>query len=95
MNLDEKLTGAQALKLLLSMRALASPTSPPVRCWRRRSDHKIVHVSLSIGDMTWYYHRGKIGGSRLILVPMADYRGSERWPRSFRLEIFPHSADDL
>jgi len=75
----EKLSGAQALKRLIAIRALLPPDTPSICIYRRQRDRKIVHVSLQLGDMTWYYHRGTLSGSRLLLVPTAEYRGAYKW----------------
>src|SRR6266704_1322250 len=70
---EEKLTPSQAFKRLVAMRALLPEKAPPVLTCRRRRDNKLVHASLRVDDLVWFYHRGKIGGSRLRQLSWLDY----------------------
>jgi hypothetical protein len=93
--MTDHLSGAQAFERLKAMRTLLGADAPHISIYRRRRDRKIIHVSLQTGDMTWYYHRGKLGGSTLLCVPTAEYRGAERWPQKLHKETFPLYSDWL
>ncbi|SRR6266704_7220968 len=72
-NDQEKLTPSQAFKHLVAMRALLPEDAPSVVACRRRRDNKLVHASLQVNDLVWFYHRGKIGGSYLHQLPLPVY----------------------